>query len=57
VTNDVAVGPVAGAALGARLLMRVSNDRPRVLFCAVLALRAAPMLREAFEVHLFRAAR
>jgi uncharacterized membrane protein YfcA len=56
IAGPVALGSVAGAALGARLLMRVSNDRLRVLFVAVLALLAVQMLLEAFGVHLFGAA-
>ncbi|MFM0001620.1 sulfite exporter TauE/SafE family protein [Paraburkholderia dipogonis] len=55
IAGPVALGSVAGALLGARVLMRVSNDRPRVLFVAVLAALAVQMLLEAFGVHLFGA--
>ncbi|WP_442793701.1 sulfite exporter TauE/SafE family protein [Paraburkholderia sp. ZP32-5] len=55
IAGPVALGSVAGAALGARLLMRVSNERLRVLFVAVLALLAVQMLLDAFGVHLFGA--
>ncbi|MFT4068406.1 sulfite exporter TauE/SafE family protein [Paraburkholderia sp.] len=55
IAGPVALGSVAGAALGARLLMRVSNERLRLLFVAVLALLAVQMLLEAFGVHLFGA--
>ncbi|SMG57807.1 sulfite exporter TauE/SafE family protein [Paraburkholderia susongensis] len=55
IAGPVALGSVAGAALGARLLMRVSNERLRVLFVAVLALLAVQMLLEAFGIHLFGA--
>ncbi|MFM0120350.1 sulfite exporter TauE/SafE family protein [Paraburkholderia sp. RL18-101-BIB-B] len=55
IAGPVALGSVAGALLGARVLMRVSNDRLRVLFVAVLAALAVQMLLEAFGVHLFGA--
>jgi uncharacterized membrane protein YfcA len=55
IAGPVALGSVAGALLGARVLMRVSNDRLRVLFVAVLAALAVQMLLEAFSVHLFGA--
>ncbi|MFM0346168.1 sulfite exporter TauE/SafE family protein [Paraburkholderia sp. RL17-347-BIC-D] len=55
ISGPVALGSVAGALLGARVLMRVSNDRLRVLFVAVLAALAVQMLLEAFGVHLFGA--
>jgi uncharacterized membrane protein YfcA len=55
IAGPVALGSVAGALLGARVLMRVSNDRLRVLFVAVLAALAVQMLLEALGVHLFGA--
>jgi uncharacterized membrane protein YfcA len=55
IAGPVALGSVAGAVLGARVLMRVSNDRLRVLFVAILAALAVQMLLEAFGVHLFGA--
>jgi uncharacterized membrane protein YfcA len=55
IAGPVALGSVAGAVLGARVLMRVSNDRLRVLFVAILATLAVQMLLEAFGVHLFGA--
>lgn len=55
IAGPVALGSVAGALLGARVLMRVSNDRLRVLFVTVLAALAVQMLLEAFNVHLFGA--
>jgi uncharacterized membrane protein YfcA len=55
IAGPVALGSVAGALLGARVLMRVSNDKLRVLFVAVLAALAVQMLLEAFGVRLFGA--
>lgn len=55
IAGPVALGSVAGAVLGARVLMRVSNERLRVLFVAILAALAVQMLLEAFGVHLFGA--
>jgi uncharacterized protein len=52
VAGPVALGSVVGAVLGARILMRVSNDRLRVLFVVVLVLLAVQMLLEAFGIHL-----
>lgn len=53
IAGPVALGSVAGAVLGGRVLMRVSNDKLRGLFVAVLVLLAVQMLLEAFGVHLF----
>jgi uncharacterized membrane protein YfcA len=50
VAGPVALGSVAGAVLGARVLMRMSNDKLRVLFVAVLVALAAQMLFEALHV-------
>ncbi|NPT42183.1 TSUP family transporter [Paraburkholderia sp. 1N] len=55
IAGPVALGSVVGAVLGARVLMRVSSDKLRVLFVVVLALLAVQMLLEAFGVHLFGA--
>jgi uncharacterized membrane protein YfcA len=55
IAGPVALGSVVGAVLGARVLMRVSNDKLRVLFVAMLAALAVQMLLEAFGVHLFGA--
>jgi hypothetical protein len=40
----VAVGSVVGSVLGARILMRVSNEKLRILFIVVLLLLGAQML-------------
>lgn len=55
IAGPVALGSVAGAVLGARVLMRVSNDKLRVLFVVMLAVLAVQMLLEAFGIHLFGA--
>jgi uncharacterized membrane protein YfcA len=51
----VALGSVVGAMLGARVLMRVTSERLRVLFVIVLVVLAVQMLLEAFGVRLFGA--
>jgi len=50
IAGPVALGSVAGAVLGARLLMRLSNDKLRLMFVAILLVLAAQMLFEAFHV-------
>jgi uncharacterized membrane protein YfcA len=52
IAGPVALGSVVGAVLGARVLMRVSNERLRVLFVVVLVGLAAQMLLSAFGVKL-----
>jgi hypothetical protein len=53
--GPVALGSVIGAALGAKALMRVPNEKLRVVFIAVLLLLAVQMALEACGVHLGRA--
>jgi uncharacterized membrane protein YfcA len=53
----VALGSVVGAVLGARILMRVSNERLRVLFVAVLVVLGVQMLMETLGIHLFGGSR
>jgi uncharacterized membrane protein YfcA len=55
IAAPVALGSVVGAMLGARVLMRISGDKLRVLFVVVLAVLAVQMLLEAFGVRLFGA--
>jgi uncharacterized membrane protein YfcA len=55
IAAPVALGSVVGAILGARVLMRVSSDKLRVLFVFVLAVLAVQMLLEAFGIRLFGA--
>jgi len=50
IAGPVALGSVAGAVLGARVLMRLSNDKLRLMFVAILLVLAAQMLFEAFHV-------
>jgi uncharacterized membrane protein YfcA len=50
--GPVALGSLAGAVLGARILMRVPNEKLRVLFVVVLVALGAEMLLTAFGVHL-----
>jgi uncharacterized membrane protein YfcA len=52
VAGPVALGSVAGAVLGARILMSVSNDRLRLLFITVLVVLGVRMLLEAFGIRL-----
>jgi uncharacterized protein len=49
IAGPVALGSVVGAVLGARILMRVPNDKLRVLFVVVLVALAIQMLCEAFH--------
>jgi uncharacterized membrane protein YfcA len=53
----VALGSVIGSIVGARILMRVSNDRLRLLFIVILALLGVQMLFEAFGIHIIGGAR
>lgn len=54
IAGPVALGSVAGAALGARVLMRVSNEKLRLLFVIVLMGLAIQMLLSAFGINLVR---
>jgi uncharacterized membrane protein YfcA len=53
IAGPVVLGSVVGSILGARILVRVSSDRLRVLFVAVLVILAAQMLLSAFGVQVF----
>ncbi|HZZ09261.1 MAG TPA: sulfite exporter TauE/SafE family protein [Paraburkholderia sp.] len=53
IAGPVVLGSVVGSVLGARILMRVSNERLRVLFVVVLLVLSAQMLLAAFGIHLF----
>ena len=50
IAGPVALGSVAGAVLGARVLMRLSNDKLRLMFVAILLVLAVQMLFEALHV-------
>ena len=54
VAGPVALGSVVGSVFGARILMRVSNDKIRLLFVAVLVALSIQMVLQAFGVHLSR---
>jgi uncharacterized membrane protein YfcA len=56
VAGPVALGSVLGAVLGARILMRVSSEKMRLLFVVVLVVLAAQMMLGAFGVDLVRGA-
>lgn len=51
IAGPVALGSVAGALAGARLLMRLSGDKLRIAFVCVLALLAIQMLVSAVGAH------
>jgi uncharacterized membrane protein YfcA len=53
VAGPVALGSVAGAAVGARILLAVSSERIRLLFVGVLALLAVQMGLQGVGIHLF----
>jgi len=53
IAGPVALGSVVGAVLGARILMRVSNEKLRVLFVAILVVLAVQMLLQAFGINPF----
>lgn len=52
--GPVAVGSIVGAVFGARILMRVSNERLRVLFVVVLVALGIQMLLESLGIHLVK---
>jgi uncharacterized membrane protein YfcA len=52
IAGPVALGSVAGAVLGARILMAVSNERIRLLFVVVLLALAVEMLLTSFGINL-----
>ncbi|MDB6078080.1 MAG: sulfite exporter TauE/SafE family protein [Akkermansiaceae bacterium] len=57
IAGPVALGSVAGSVAGAKLLMRVSNERLRVLFVTVLVVLAVQMLLTACGIDLFHPSR
>ncbi|HEX3876535.1 MAG TPA: sulfite exporter TauE/SafE family protein [Bryobacteraceae bacterium] len=52
IAGPVALGSVIGAVLGARILIRLSNEKLRLLFIVVLMILGLQMLLEAFGIHL-----
>jgi uncharacterized membrane protein YfcA len=53
IAGPVALGAVLGSVIGARILMRVSNEKLRILFVVVLIALAAQMLLSACHIELF----
>ncbi|WP_084168981.1 sulfite exporter TauE/SafE family protein [Paraburkholderia acidipaludis] len=53
IAAPIALGSVAGAVLGARVLMKVSSQRLRHFFVAVLILVALQMFLQGCNLHLF----
>lgn len=56
VAAPIALGSVLGAVLGARILMRVPNEKLRLMFVGILLLLALQMLLAALGIDLFGAA-
>ena len=54
IAGPAALGSVAGAILGARFLMSISNDRIRILFVVVLGALAVQMFLAAFGTGFYR---
>ncbi|MDQ7979271.1 sulfite exporter TauE/SafE family protein [Paraburkholderia sp. SARCC-3016] len=52
IAGPVALGSVIGAVIGARVLMKVSNEKLRLLFLTVLVLVACAMLLQGFGIDL-----
>jgi uncharacterized membrane protein YfcA len=52
VAAPIALGSVLGAVLGARLLMKVPNEKLRLMFIAILVILALQMLLAAFGINL-----
>lgn len=53
IAGPVALGSVLGSVIGARILMRVPNEKVRILFVVVLIALATQMLLSAFHIELF----
>jgi uncharacterized membrane protein YfcA len=53
IAGPVALGSVVGSIVGARILMRASNDRLRMLFVAVLVILAVQMLLTGLGMNVF----
>jgi uncharacterized protein len=56
VAAPVALGSVVGAALGARILMNVPNQKLRMMFIGILVILALQMLLAGFGIDLIRSA-
>lgn len=53
IAGPVALGSVAGAFVGARILIATANDKLRLLFVIVLLVLGIQMSLAAFDVHIF----
>jgi uncharacterized membrane protein YfcA len=56
VAAPVALGSVMGAVLGARILMKVPNDKLRIMFVCILLILSAQMMLTACGINLIKAA-
>jgi uncharacterized protein len=56
VAAPIALGSVLGAVLGARILMKVPNDKLRMMFVCILVILSAQMMLAAFGINLIAAA-
>jgi uncharacterized membrane protein YfcA len=56
VAAPIALGSVLGAVLGARILMKVPNDKLRMMFVCILVILSAQMMLAAFGINLIKAA-
>lgn len=56
VAAPIALGSVVGAVLGARILMKVPNDKLRLMFVCILVILSAQMMLAAFGINLIEAA-
>jgi uncharacterized protein len=56
VAAPIALGSVVGAVLGARILMKVPNDKLRLMFVCILVILSAQMMLAAFGINLIKAA-
>jgi uncharacterized protein len=54
VAAPIALGSVLGAVIGARILMKLSNDRLRIMFVAILLILAAQMALAGFGIDLVK---
>jgi uncharacterized protein len=57
IAAPIALGSVLGAILGARILVKLSNDKLRVLFVAILVVLAAQMALAAFDIDVVKSIR
>jgi uncharacterized membrane protein YfcA len=56
VAAPVALGSVVGAVLGARILMKLPNEKLRMMFVCILVVLSVQMMLAAFGINLIEAA-